>query len=124
MSFRSINLYNQLANNKTFKKSINFNLDRIKLLLKKLNNPERKLKNVINIIGSSGKYTTLHSLKNFIEADNKSVAAYISPSLKDIRERFWMGDRYLSIREIKKTIKEIEKFNIPLTTFEVLTAFL
>ena len=24
--------------------------------------------------------------KNFIEADNKSVAAYISPSLKDIRE--------------------------------------
>ena len=63
MSFRSINLYNQLANNKTFKKSINFNLDRIKLLLKKLNNPERKLKNVINIIGSSGKYTTLHSLK-------------------------------------------------------------
>jgi len=122
MSFRSINLYNQLANNKTFKKSINFNLDRIKLLLKKLNNPERKLKNVINIIGSSGKYTTLHSLKNFIEADNKSVAAYISPSLKDIRERFWMGDRYLSYREIKKTIKEIEKFNIPLTTFEVLTA--
>ena len=56
MSFRSINLYNQLANNKTFKKSINFNLDRIKLLLKKLNNPE-KIKNVINIIGSSGKYT-------------------------------------------------------------------
>ena len=32
-----------------------------------------------------------------------------------------MGDKYLSHKEIKKTIKQIEKLNIPLTVFECLT---
>ncbi len=121
MPSQSINLYNQLAKNKLFKKTINFNLERIKLVLNKLNHPERKLNNVINIIGSSGKYSTLTALKYFIEANKQSVSAYISPSLKDIRERFWMGSSFLSYKDIKKTIKIIEKQKIPLTIFEVLT---
>ena len=32
-----------------------------------------------------------------------------------------MGDKYLDHKEIKKTIKQIEKLNIPLTVFECLT---
>ncbi len=118
---RSINLYNQLANNKLFNKSVNFGLKRIKLALKLLGNPERKLKNVISVIGESGKFTTLFSLKSFIEANNQKVTAHISPSLRDIRERFYMGNEYLTHKEIKKTIKQIEKLNIPLTIFECLT---
>jgi dihydrofolate synthase/folylpolyglutamate synthase len=118
---QSINLYNQLAKNKLFTKSINFDLKRIKLVLKKLNHPERKLKNVINIIGSDGKYSLLTSLKFFIEANKQKTSAYISPSLKDIRERFWMGDNFLSYNDIKKTIKTIEKQRVNLTIFEVLT---
>jgi dihydrofolate synthase/folylpolyglutamate synthase len=118
---QSINLYNQLANNKLFSKSVNFDLKRIKLVLKKLNHPEKKLNNVINIIGSDGKYSLLTSLKYFIEANNQKSSAYISPSLKDIRERFWMGDNFLSYKEIKKTIKVIEKQRINLTIFEALT---
>ena len=118
---QSINLYNQLARNKLFSKSVNFDLKRIKLVLKKLDNPEKKLKNVINIIGSDGKYSLLTSLKYFIEANKQKVSAYISPSLKDIKERFWMGDSFLSHKEIKKTVKIIEKQKINLTIFEVLT---
>ena len=118
---QSINLYNQLAKNKLFSKSVNFNLKRIKLVLQKLNHPEKKLKNVINIIGSDGKYSLLTSLKYFIEANNQKTSAYISPSLKDIRERFWMGDNLLSYKEIKQSIKKIEKQKINLTIFEVLT---
>ena len=102
---QSIKLYNQLANKKLFKKTVNFDLKRIKLVLKKLENPEKKLKNVINIIGSDGKYSLLTSLKFFIEANNQTAAAYISPSLVDIRERFWMGKNFLSYKEIKKTLK-------------------
>ena len=49
---QSISLYNQLAKNKLFSKSVNFDLKRIKLVLQKLDHPEKKLKNVINIIGS------------------------------------------------------------------------
>jgi len=118
---QSINLYNQLAKKKLFSKSINFDLKRIKLVLKKLNHPEKKLKNVINIIGSDGKYSLLTSLKFFFEANNQKTSAYISPSLKDIRERFWLGDSFLSHSEINKTIKIIEKQKINLTIFEVLT---
>jgi len=118
---QSINLYNQLAKNKLFSKSVNFDLKRIKLILKKLNHPEKKLKNVINIIGSDGKYSLLTSLRYFIEANHQKTSAYISPSLKDIRERFWMGNNFLSYKEIKKTVKIIEKQKINLTIFEALT---
>ena len=118
---QSINLYNQLARSKLFSKTVNFDLKRIKLILKKLNNPEKKLKNVINIIGSDGKYSLLTSLKYLIEANNQSAAAYISPSIKDIRERFWMGDKFLNYREIERSIKIIEKQKINLTVFEALT---
>ena len=118
---QSISLYKQLANHKLFNKTVNFDLKRIKLVLKKLNHPEKKLKNVINFLGSSGKFTTLNSIKSFIEANNQTATAYISPSLKDIKERFWMGERYLTHQEIKQSIKLIEKIKVPLTIFEVLT---
>ena len=118
---QSISLYKQLANHKLFNKTINFDLKRIKLVLKKLGHPERKFNNVINFLGSSGKYTTLYSVKSFIEANNQTASAYISPSLKDIKERFWMGDRFLTHQEIKQSIKLIAKLKVPLTIFEVLT---
>ena len=118
---QSINLYNQLANHKLFNKSVNFGLKRIKLALSLLGHPEKRLKNVISVIGESGKFTTLFSLKSFIEANNQKVTTHVSPSLRDIKERFYMGDKYLSHKEIKKTIKQLEKLNIPLTVFECLT---
>ncbi len=118
---QSISLYKQLDNHKLFNKTINFDLKRIKLVLKKLGHPERKLNNVINFLGSSGKFTTLYSLKCFIEANNQTASTYISPSLKDIRERFWMGERYLTHQEIRHSIRIIAKLKIPLTIFEVLT---
>ena len=114
-------IYNLLLNHKLFNKTINFDLKRIKSVLKKLDNPEKKLKNVINIIGSDGKYSLLTSLKFFIEANNQTASAYISPSLKDIKERFWIGDKYLTHFDIKKTIKIIERQKVKLTIFEVLT---
>ena len=118
---QSISLYKQLANHKLFNKIINFGLKRIKSVLKKLGHPERKLNNVINFLGSSGKFTTLHSVKCFIEANRQTATSYISPSLRDIKERFWMGNRHLTHQEIKQSIVQIAKLKVPLTIFEVLT---
>ena len=56
---QSINLYKQLARHKLFYKTVNFGLKRIRLALDLLGNPERRLKNVIYVIGESGKFTTL-----------------------------------------------------------------
>ena len=61
MSSQSISLYNLLAKKKLFTKTVNFDLKRIKLALTKLDNPEKKLKNVINVIGSDGKYSVLNA---------------------------------------------------------------
>ncbi len=121
MSSQSIKLYNLLAKKKLFNKTINFDLKRIKLVLKMLDNPEKRLKNVINILGSDGKFSVLIFLKSFIEANGQTTSAYISPSLKSIRERFWLGNRFISYREIKKTIHLIEKLKTKLTIFELLT---
>ena len=118
---QSINLYNQLANHKLFNKTVNFDLKRIKLALLRLNSPEKKLSKVIQIIGSDGKFSVLSALRFFIESNNQNVSTHVSPSLKDIRERFWMGKEYLTHTEIKNTIKIIEKLKIPLTVYEVLT---
>ena len=56
-------IYQRLANHKLFNKSVKFGLKRINLALKLLGNPERKLNNVISVLGESGKFTTLWSLK-------------------------------------------------------------
>ncbi len=121
MPSQSISLYNLLAKKTRFRKTINFDLKRIKNALRKLENPERKLKNVINIVGSDGKFSVLNSIKYFIEENKQTTSAYISPSLKSIRERFWMGAQYLSYSEIRKSINIIENLKIELTIFEVLT---
>ena len=121
MKSQSIKIYQKLYKNKRFKKKVNFDLIRIKLALSKLGNPEKNLRNVCQIIGSDGKYSLLHSLKCFIQADNKTASAFISPSLKDIRERFWLGKNYLSYNKIIKSINKINKLKISLTIFEVIT---
>ena len=97
-------IYSQLANHNLFNKRIKFGLKRIKLALSKLGHPEKKINNVISVLGESGKFTTLSSLKSFIEANGQTVSTYISPSIQDIRERFYMGKRYLTYKEIKDTV--------------------
>ena len=78
---------------------------------------------VIQIIGSDSKFSVLRALRFFIEANNQTVSTHVSPSLADI-ERFWIGKDYLTHSKIKNTIKIIEKLNIPLTIYEVLTLVL
>ena len=112
-------LYQKLQ--KQYSRRINLDLKRIKKVLEKLNNPEEQLQNVINIIGSDGKNSVLTSLKYFLEANNQKVNAFTSPHLYDVRQRFWLGNRFISLKEIKKYKKIIERTRLKLTLFELLT---
>ena len=112
-------LYQKLQ--KQYSRRINLDLKRIKKVLEKLNNPEEQLENVINIIGSDGKNSVLTSLKYFLEANNQKVNTFTSPHLYDVRERFWLGNRFISLKEIKKYKKIIEQTKQKLTLFELLT---
>ena len=115
----SKNLYQNLQ--KQYSRRINLDLRRIKKVLKKLNNPQEQLENVINVIGSDGKNSVLTSLKYFLEADNKHVNTFTSPHLYDIRQRFYLGKKLISLNEIIKYKKIIEKTKQKLTLFELLT---
>jgi len=97
------------------------NLGRIQKVLISLDSPHLELKNLINILGSDGKMSTLTSLKYFLEAHQKKVTAFTSPHLYDVRHRFWLKNRHITFKEIKKYTKIIESTGLQLTLFELLT---
>ncbi len=119
MLSQSTTLYKKLQ--KRYSRKINLDLDRINKVLAKLNYPHFGISNPINILGSDGKMSILTSLKYFLEADKKKVTTFTSPHLYDVRHRFWLKDKYISIKKIKKLIKIIEKTKSKLTLFELLT---
>ena len=119
MSQISKSLYKKLQ--RQYSRRINLDLKRVKKVLQKLNNPQNQIYNVINIIGSDGKNSVLTSLKFFLEANGEKVNTFTSPHLYDVRQRFWLGKRYISIREIENYKKIIEKTNVKITLFELLT---
>ena len=119
MLSHSIDLYKNLQ--KRYSRKINLDLDRIQKVLTSLAFPHLELESPINILGSDGKMSTLVSLKYFFEAHKKKVTAFTSPHLYDLRHRFWLKNRYITLREIKKYIKIIEGTGLQLTLFELLT---
>ena len=115
----SIALYKNLQ--KRYSRRINLDLRRIKKVLAALDLPHLKLIHPVNILGSDGKMSTLTSLQYFLEAHKKNITTFTSPHLYDLRHRFWLKNRYITLKEIKKYTKLVETTGIKLTLFELLT---
>ena len=113
-------LYENLQ--RKYSRKINLDLTRIKKVLKKLGDPQTKIKNPINILGSDGKMSVLTTLKYLLEANYKRVTTFTSPHLYDVRSRIWLKNRYISLRDLKKFIKKVEQKRCKLTLFELLTS--
>jgi len=119
MLSQSTGLYRNLQ--KRYSRRINLDLERIQKVLTSLHFPHLELKNPINILGSDGKMSTLTSLKYFLEAYKKNTTTFTSPHLYDVRHRFWLKNKYITLKEIKKYTKIIERTGLRLTLFELLT---
>ena len=119
MLSHSIDLYKNLQ--KRYSHRINLDLERIQKVLTFLTFPHLELENPINVIGSDGKMSTLTSLKFFLQAHRKNVTTFTSPHLYDVRHRFWLKNKYITLKEIKKYISTIESTGLKLTLFELLT---
>jgi len=115
----STDLYKKLQ--KRYSSKINLDLERIQKVLTSLAFPHLELDQPINILGSDGKMSTLTSLKYFLEAHKKNVTAFTSPHLYDARHRFWLKNRHITLKEIKKYTKIVETTGLKLTLFELLT---
>ncbi len=64
----------------------NFDLDRMRTLLKKLGNPQDKFRSV-HVAGTKGKGSTCAMIASMLEASGYKIGLYTSPHLVDIRER-------------------------------------
>jgi len=109
-------------------KRIDLSLDRMRRVLERLGNPERRVPPVIHVAGTNGKGSTIAFLRAMLEAAGKSVHVYTSPNLVRVNERFRLGSRggglLVSDGELAEALAECERANgdSPITLFEIETA--
>jgi dihydrofolate synthase/folylpolyglutamate synthase len=103
----------------------NFNLDRMRTLLRKLGNPQDRFRSV-HIAGTKGKGSTCAMVAAMLESAGYKVGLYTSPHLVDVRERIRINGEMISQADFTRAVKAI----MPLVTrarptptyFDVLTA--
>ncbi|MCK4602574.1 MAG: bifunctional folylpolyglutamate synthase/dihydrofolate synthase [Phycisphaerae bacterium] len=103
-----------------------FNLNRMRLLLKKLGDPHKKILTV-HIAGTKGKGSTATMLSSMLQACGYRVGLYTSPHISDVRERITINGELISradtTRLISRLEPHIEKMSKDKPTFfEILTA--
>ncbi|KRL75971.1 bifunctional folylpolyglutamate synthase/dihydrofolate synthase [Secundilactobacillus paracollinoides] len=113
-----------------FKKSDH--LDRMRLFMAKLGNPERQL-SVIHVAGTNGKGSTVAFLRDLLMATGKTVGTFTSPFLMRFNERISVDgmpvpdqDLVALVNQIKPTVDELDatlEEGGP-TEFEIITAMM
>jgi len=76
-----------------------------------LNNPEKKITNAIQVVGTNGKFSVCSSLREIFETAGYSVNMNISPSLRRFNERYYFSGKYISDEELYDLLIEVEKVN-------------
>ena len=119
MLSHSIALYKNLQ--KRYSRKINLDLERIQKVLTILGYPHLELNQPVNILGSDGKMSILMALQYFLQAHKKNITTFTSPHLYDVRHRFWLKNKHITLKKIKSYTKIIESTGLQLTLFELLT---
>lgn len=105
--------------------SQNFDLDRMRTLLKKLGNPQDSFKSV-HIAGTKGKGSTCAMIASMLQACGYKVGLYTSPHLTDVRERIQINGDMIGQAEFARLVKLaepiVERMKPRATYFDVLTA--
>src|SRR5688572_19127664 len=105
--------------------SQNFDLDRMRSLLRKLGNPQDHFKSV-HVAGTKGKGSTCAMIASMLRANGYKVGVYTSPHLCDIRERIVVNGEMIPHSDFSRLIRQIEPIvarSKPTPTFfDVITA--
>ncbi len=103
----------------------NFDLDRMRNLLRRLGNPQEQFRSV-HIAGTKGKGSTCAMVSSMLQATGYKVGLYTSPHLTDIRERIQIHGHMISHSDFSRLCRLIEPIVARLkpvpTYFDVLTA--
>ncbi|MET0597122.1 MAG: folylpolyglutamate synthase/dihydrofolate synthase family protein [Mesorhizobium sp.] len=112
----------------THPKGFDLSLDRIRRLLDRLGNPERRLPPVIHIAGTNGKGSAAAFCRALLEATGLSVHVHTSPHLVAWHERYRIGrrggGRLVDDAVLADAVARAAGANDgePITVFEILTA--
>ena len=107
-------------------RDIDLGLDRVELLLKRLNNPHLKIPPTIHIAGTNGKGSTLAFLRTIFVESGLRVQAYTSPHLVNFNERIILANQEISDDFFNEVLLETKVASeiapqIPVTFFEGIT---
>ncbi|MDG7056046.1 MAG: bifunctional folylpolyglutamate synthase/dihydrofolate synthase [Wolbachia endosymbiont of Meromenopon meropis] len=83
-----------------YRRSKDFSLERIKIFLNKLGNPEKKIPPAIHIAGTNGKGSTLSFIRHILESAGYKVHAYTSPHLVNFNERIVIAGNHINDNEL------------------------
>ena len=92
-------------------KSVDLSLYRIKRLLKDLGNPEKKIRNVIQVVGTNGKHSVCSTLREIFETAGYTVNMNISPSIRKFNERYYLSGKHISDSKLHDLLIEVENVN-------------
>ena len=112
---------------KHHKKKLDLSLGRTFNLLKKLGNPQDKLRNIVTVVGTNAKASMSYSLKSILNQAGLRCNMYTSPHLQSYTERFVFNDNEIDEENLFELLLDIEKVlgEDNATVFELLTcAFL
>jgi dihydrofolate synthase/folylpolyglutamate synthase len=103
---------------------IDLSLDRLRVLLSRLGNPQCRLPPIIHVAGTNGKGSTCAFLRAMAEAAGLRVHVYTSPHLVHLNERIRLAGALVSDDYFAATLERIECANDggPISIFEVITA--
>jgi len=115
--------YNQILKELYSLESVKFKqtLANMRLLLKKLNNPEKKLK-CIHVAGTNGKGSVCAMISSILQEAGYKVGMYTSPHLKRFNERIRINNKLITDKDIVKYYLRVKKHVTDQTFFEMTTA--
>ena len=108
---------------KHHKKKLDLSLGRTFNLLKKLGNPQDKLKNIVTVVGTNAKASMCYSLKSILNQAGYKTNLYTSPHLLSYTERYIFNDKEINEEDLIELLTDVEKTlgDDNATLFEILT---
>src|SRR3989338_6143044 len=109
MDYKQIIEYIYNLKGSEHKGNFNLSLENMRVLLRKLNDPERELR-VIHVAGTNGKGSVCAMISSVLKEAGYRVGTYTSPHLKDFRERFLINNKKISKEDLVKYFKNVRKY--------------
>ncbi len=108
---------------KHHKKKLDLSLERTFNLLKKLGNPQDKLKNIVTVVGTNAKASMCYSLKSILNQAGYKCNLYTSPHLLSYTERYIFNDKEIDEENLINLLEDTERIlgDDNATLFEILT---